>query len=149
MYDVMKKANKKVFATSMAAVLAASAIVPVASAEAAESINVDQFVVLKDGKNITLDKAIFEDALVEGIVSTDEVKYVKGTDSKVYDMALFNDFLVEADGNIDEAFKLLSKTSNSVDVPTVEGAIVDGELVANDETPEEKVNETFFYNLAA
>lgn len=141
---------KKVVKTSLAAVLVASAIVPAATAEAAQTQNVQDFVVSKDGKNLTVNTTLFNEAIVEGMIKGNDVTFIKSTNGKIYSKTNFDEALVEANGNVEAALVMLEKANLEVELTTVEGEFnTNGELVAKDETPEEKVNETFFYNLAA
>ena len=142
--------GKKIMKTSLAAVLAASAIVPVASAEAAQQFTFDKVVVAKDGKNLEISFDLFNELLGD-VVSTADLRYVTDNAGNHYDLALFNEYLSEYDGDFDKTITALAEAKLAVtDVTVQEGVVNDkGELVGKGETPEEKVNETFFYNLAA
>ncbi|CEA01895.1 hypothetical protein BN1050_01061 [Metalysinibacillus saudimassiliensis] len=149
----MAKKIKKFGATTLAAVLASSALVPAAlAADPVQQQQVDEVVIVKDGKNITVTLDKYEAALRAEIFTGSEVKYVVSGE-KIYKLTDYETALRSSDNNTpEEAIALLSKNDDKYaqkNLQTVEGEIKNGELVAKDETPEEKVNETFFYNLAA
>lgn len=145
----MSKQGKKVTALSAAAVLAASAIVPVAATAApAQAQEIDYVIFTTDsGKLASLPMEDYDLALGAGIVAV-EPTHVQLTDGSVYDMDDFN-LALGATNNLEEAIALLIENGSKVTSEVKPGEINDGKVVIGDETPEEKVNETFFYNLAA
>lgn len=128
--------GKKIMKTSLAAVLAASAIVPVASAEAAQQFTFEKVVVAKDGKNLEISFDLFNELLGD-VVSTADLRYVTDNAGNHYDLALFNEYLSEYDGDFDKTITALAEAKLAVtDVTVQEGFVNDkGELVGKDETP--------------
>ena len=144
----MKKPFKTLSSATLAAVFAASAIVPVASAEAATNKQIDEVVFSKDKELISLTAVEYNDAFEAGLLANDTISHIKVGD-KYFTAEQFNDAF-EAQSNLEEAIKLLEEKATPAELKDVtQGTIKDGQLVGKDETPEEKVNETFFYNLAA
>lgn len=147
----MVKPYKVLSKASMAAVIAASAIVPAATASAADVQKEVEYVVFeKDGQLLKLTLDDYAVAYTLGKINkTEQVKYVQDTKGTVY---LLDDYAVAytlTNKDVDKAFDRLAKENKEVKVDNVaDGKIVDGKVVG-DETSEEKVNETFFYNLAA
>ena len=134
---------------SLAAVFAASAIVPVASAEAAQALDIEKVVFTQDGNLVTLTYEDYLEALEAGVLKS-ELTHVQATDGKVYSYENYVEALEVSKNDPAAALGLLNKSGDEIKNPKLsEGQVdKDGNVVA-DETPEEKVNETFFYNLAA
>lgn len=148
----MTKQGKKVTALSAAAVLAASAIVPVASAApaapAAEAATISHVVfTTESGQLASLPMDKYNAALSAGAI-TAKPTHVQLSDGKAYTMEQYNGALSASAGSVEEATKLLAEKAKPTTAEVTEGKVSNGNVVT-DETPEEKVNETFFYNLAA
>lgn len=150
----MKKPYKVLSTAALATVFASSALVPViAQAEETQiQAAIDSVLVEKDGKVFELDFFLFNELVGEG--ETFDIKYVKAG-GKTFTPAQFNEAFGEA-STISEVADLLANAGlyEPTEV-TVDGTVEineNGELVFTetpDETPEENLNETFFYNLAA
>lgn len=137
----------------MAAVLASSALVPTMVAQAADTqaVNVKEVVFEYQGKLLQLPLVEYLDAESLGeLDGTQAVKYIKDNKGNAYNLIDYLDAYALNDNNVEAAFKELEteKKEVTLDQEVTDGKIVDGKVVG-DETPEEKVNETFFYNLAA
>lgn len=144
----MKKPFNVLSKTTMAAFLATSALVPAAVAHAEESVNIEEIIVAHEGKIYSVSFEDFNEMMDED--ASFEILQVK-FGGKYYS---FEDF----SSAIDETTSL-TETKNLLEeyeYDFSEEYPVDGVVENNgqgpefkDETPEEKVNETFFYNLAA
>ena len=145
----MTKQGKKVTALSAAAVLAASAIVPVASAApAAEAATISHVVfTTESGQLASLPMDKYNAALSAGAI-TAKPTHVQLSDGKAYTMEQYNGALSASAGSVEEATKLLAEKAKPTTAEVTEGKVTNGNVVT-DGIPEEKVNETFFYNLAA
>ena len=136
---------------SMAAILATAAIVPAATASAeAVQTDVAKVVFEQDGKTLSLPVKEYNKAKALGTLDgTQEVKYVTDTKGNSYLASDYKKAFALNGKDKAEALNKLAADNKQQDLPNItEGKIVDGKVVS-DETPEEKVNETFFYNLAA
>lgn len=146
----MKKNIKKISATSLAAVLASTALVPVASAAEVNEVekSVQQLVIVQDGKNVTIDTSVYADYLEEGI-NLGAVSYIISNNGNVYSLDVYADFLEEYP-TLEETFEALQDKGLSVEnLELTEGKVEDGKLVTEDEQPEDRLNETLIYNFAA
>lgn len=137
----------------MAAVLASSALVPTMVAQAADTsvVSVSEVVFEYQGQLLQLPLVEYLDAESLGdLDGTQSVKYIKDNKGNVYNLVDYLDAYALNNNSAEEAFKELQadKKEVTLEQEIADGKIVDGKVVA-DETPEEKVNETFFYNLAA
>lgn len=149
----MGKQLKKIAKYSMAAALASSALVPSAVALAADEKEVAtdiSFVVVKNEQGlIKLDLEAYNAALAFDEIKDTDVQYVVADNGDIFTLDAYNAELAFADSPA-EALKTLTENNAAKDIVVKDGKISeDGKAVAEDETPEEKVNETFFYNLAA
>ncbi|WP_108307357.1 hypothetical protein [Metalysinibacillus jejuensis] len=151
----MGKQLKKIAKYSMAAALATSALVPSAVALAADEKAVAKDitkVVVKNANDVLVELDIqnYGAALLFDTIVDTDIKYIVADNGDVYDLQDYGQALLFNDT---KEGALESLKDKAVDVNTLdikEGTISeDGKAVPNDETPEEKVNETFFYNLAA
>lgn len=146
---------KKTAMTGLAAVLATSAVVPaaVASAENTATTALKEVVLqLTDGSKVQVDYDAYKAAKTAEIEWAETAKVIGtvGSDKVTYDIKDFIEAKTAAEGDLAETLELLTKNKKPAELNDVKPAEVkDGELVIKDETPEEKVNETFFYNLAA
>lgn len=146
----LKKPFNTLSKSAFAAVIASSALVPVA-AQAAEATQPIEGVVVKtaDGQFASLSFEKYQEALAVGILSAKDITHVVGNDNKNYTMEKYQEALAIT-GNLTAAMEKLEEVNaEDKDSKVLEGEIKDGKVVVADETPEEKVNETFFYNLAA
>ncbi|KFL42825.1 hypothetical protein CH76_10270 [Lysinibacillus sp. BF-4] len=145
----MTKPFKTLSTAALAAVFASSALVPVASAEApAAAASVEKVVVEQDGKLIEITQKEYIDLFLAG--KEPKVKFITLNDEKTYTVEQYTDAFLSNSLDNDKALEQLSEKATAVTPENVLPGKVneDGQIVA-DETPEEKVNETFFYNLAA
>lgn len=146
-----KKFNKATKA-SLATLLATSAIVPVASAntEAVANDIVSVVFEYEPGKfaKYSLDEYGFN--LSIGAIKNTNISHVIDNGGNIYTLDDYGFSLGLANGDKTAAFESLKKENVAVDIKPTEGSIDEnGNVVGKDETPEENVNETFFYNLAA
>lgn len=124
---------------TMAAVIAASAVVPVA-AQAAEAEQGIKEVALKtaDGKIATLSLEVYKKALAGKAIKTEDVTHVIANDDKAYPMEAYKKALAGAKGDTNLALEMLDKKgANDTTTSIFEGEIKNGKLVAKDETPSE------------
>lgn len=142
----LKKPLKVLSTAGLATVFATSALVPVAAAEqpVEQNLEVTEYAVVKDGKILTVSVEAYGDYLVESDV--EEVQ-AYGVDGKYFNVEDFGDFLVEY-GTVEATVEALEKAGKALTEEVVDGEIIDGEIVAKDEQPEDRLNETFFYNVA-
>lgn len=147
----MKKPFKVLTSSALAATLAVSAITPaiVLADENAEEYVV-QDVVFLDGDKLA--EIPFEDysTALEFEEINDEVMFVRYPNGKTFK---FEDYSTEfdfADYNPEETYKSLLANSEELTDKIYEGYIdEDGKVrVKADEQPEDRLNETFFYNVA-
>lgn len=146
----MKKNIKAISATSLAAVLASTALVPVASAAEVNEVekSVQQLVIVQDGKNITIDASVYADYLEEGI-NLGTISYIISNNGNIYALDVYADFLEEYP-TLEETFEALQDKGLSVEnLELTEGKVEDGKLVTEDEQSEDRLNETLVYNFAA
>lgn len=149
----MGKQLKKIAKYSMATALATSALVPSAVAFAADekvvATDITKVVVENEkGQLVELDLEQYSRAALMGAMKDTDIKYVVANNDEVYDLEQYSRALLMNAGNKEVALELIKEDAIK-DAPILKGEISeDGKAVA-DETPEEKVNETFFYNLAA
>lgn len=146
---------KKTAITGLAALLATSAVVPAAVASADNSaVTALKEVVLEltDGSKVQVDYEAYKAAKTAEIEWAEKAKVIGtvGSDEATYAIKDFIEAKTAAEGDLAATLTLLAENKKPVEIKDVKKAEVkDGELVVKDETPEEKVNETFFYNLAA
>lgn len=145
---LMAKPFKKLSATGLAAALVASSIVPAVSAETPAAAPAVQDVVVKqDGKLISISMDDYSTLLGAG--KTPEIAFITLNNGETFDIEQFGDAL-GATLELNKALTYLADEATPATPENVLTGSVDekGNIVA-DQTPEEKVNETFFYNLAA
>ena len=144
----MKKPLNVLSKSAMAAVLASSALVPVAVQAAEAPVSVDKILVEKDGKIFELSYDVFNELTGEG----HEFKIVNVVvNNKTFKVEDFNEAFGESETLAEATATLDAEELYHPVKVDVAGNVTAGENGPqfNDETPEEKVNETFFYNLAA
>ncbi|BAK17771.1 ABC-type polar amino acid transport system, ATPase component [Solibacillus silvestris StLB046] len=144
----MAKNYKKLTKAGLAAALVTSAIVPVASAATPAAAEEVSYVIIdQDGKLVKISIEDYSTLLGGGQNPT--VKYITLTNEETFTIDQFSEVL-GATLELGATLTYLANNSEPTAPSNVsEGSIVDGELVVEDETPEENSNETFFYNLAA
>ena len=149
----MGKQLKKIAKYSMTAVLATSALVPSAVAFAADekpvAKDVTHIVVENESGLVKLNLEDYGTALALGIMKDTDVKYVVADNGEIFSLEDYGTALALSDNAKEKALEVLAKDSLQQDVKVKEGTISEDGKAVTDETPEEKVNETFFYNLAA
>ena len=145
----MTKPFKTLSTAALAAVFASSALVPVASAEApAEAIAVEKVIVEQEGKLIEITMSEYVNLFLSGKEPT--VKFITLNDEKTYTVEQYADaFLANSLDNEKALEQLAEKATPTTPENVLPGKVDENNQIVADETPEEKVNETFFYNLAA
>lgn len=147
----MNKPFKTLSTAALAAVFASSALVPVASAEVApaQAASLSKIIVEYNGQNVALTVSDYSDLLDAGKINPATVKYVELSTGDKYTLDAYSEAL-DALSNVEDTAEYLAEKGTPSEVKDVkDGTIKDGEIQVEDGTPEEKVNETFFYNLAA
>lgn len=145
----MNKPFKVLSATSLATVMAASALIPVASVSANEiqELDVAEFAIVKDGKILKVSADEYnETLLIQGFA--EEATAFGLTNDKYYEANDYNEALLIL-GTEEEALADLDNSDLELDLPTVDAYLdEEGYFQAKDEQPEDRLNETFFYNVA-
>jgi len=148
----MKKPLKVLSATALASVMAVSTLTPVAAAEQPSkeaNYEIKEFIFVDGEKLAKL--SIDEYGLAHMLSEVkDEIKYITYNDDKTYTL---DDYALEymLNGQDAEAAKAeLDSSYEAVSQKIYEGYIdEDGKVrVKADEQPEDRLNETFFYNVA-
>jgi len=145
----MKKPMKTLSTAALATLFATTAIVPVAAADtpAEAQYEIEHVVLDNEGKNYTVSLADFNEAVGENVEM--KVAHVK-VNGKYYTLADFNEAVGESD-SLEEALKSLEESYDEVDL-NVDGTFdfdeETGDWVYQDAQPEDRLNETFFYNVA-
>lgn len=120
---MLRKSHKKGLRSSLALILAVTAIVPLAVTSAtAETHDLDKAIVTKNGVNYSLPMQTYREALVERYLQGSEVTFLKSSDGKVYSIQHYKEALVEAGGSPTSALALLAGTNYAKTVSTVEGS---------------------------
>ena len=147
----MKKPLKVLSSTALAAVFTATSLVPVAAAsETAESVTFDLVVLEKDGNYYEIDKSEY---YAEKLLGTEfaPFKIVKSSEGKYYKKDDFYSYKLIT-STITEAFQELDVDKKALDLGKTGKVVIDektGEVsYVLDEQPEDRLNETFFYNVA-
>ena len=150
----MKKPLKVLSSAALATVFTASTLVPVAAAEAKVPVEATQLedITLKteDGKLAYISYEEYAEALTAKIVSVKGITHIGAADGSRYSYEDFSEALSAAK-NVEKALELLYKSgSQDNDAEIYEGFFdEDNKLQAKvDEQPEDRLNETFFYNVA-
>lgn len=143
----MKKPLKVLSSTALAAALMSSSLVPAAvmAAEDQQEVNLDAVVLENDGKFYTAELESYVEASTEQFSMSE--KFVQ-VGEKYFTVEDFIEAQVEA-GNLDDTAKLLQDSYKPVSV-NIDGKLIaeDGKWIYQDEQPEDRLNETFFYNVA-
>ena len=147
----MKKPLKVLSATALASVMMAGTLVPVAAAATPEQNNQYKIenIVFKDGENLAyLSVADYNMSVALNEVN-DTVAYVTYPDGSTYPLEDYNMSYVLSE-TAEDVKKDLEENSQAVEDKIYEGYIDDnGKVRAKvDEQPEDRLNETFFYNVA-
>lgn len=147
----MKKPLKVLSAGALATVFAASALTPVAAATV-EDNKVDQYVlqdvVFHDGDKLAkIPFSLYTKELAFKTID-DQVAYVMYPNGEMYDLALYTKELAFNNNDAKATYEALK--DNAIEEEVYEGYIDDkGKVRAKaDEQPEDRLNETFFYNAA-
>lgn len=143
----MKKPLKVLSSTALAAALMSSSLVPAAvmAAEDQQQVSLDAVVLENDGKLYTAELGNYIEASTEQFSMSE--KYVQVGD-KYFTVEDFIEAQVEA-GSLDETAKLLQDSYKPVSLDIAGQFIAeDGNWIYQDEQPEDRLNETFFYNVA-
>ena len=143
----MKKSVKKISTTGLAAAFVVSAIVPVAAAETPATA-VQQVIVEVEGKLVQITMSEYIELFMGGKEPT--VKYITLNNGETFSKEQYVEAFMGSDMDNDVALTVLADDEEPAtpNAPVAEGSVKDGEIVIGD-TPEENLNETFFYNLAA
>ena len=147
----MKKPLNVLSKTALAAVFASSAIIPTAvqAAETPVEYTLNEVVLEKSDKLYVAELPDYLEANTEGFEMFPA--YVKAGD-KYYKMANYVEAAVEVNNNMTEAASMLNKYYDPVELE-FNGVLDVNEdgwyFKDHDEQPEDRLNETFFYNFAA
>jgi hypothetical protein len=110
----MTKKTKVVVKSTIAAALAATAVVPVIAAPAsAAAAPVTEVVYVTDGKNVSLSFETFTAALNAEVLTNLDIKYVKAADGNYYTFADFSDAL-NATETLEEALQTLADNAEEL-----------------------------------
>jgi len=130
----MAKNKKALTKSAIAAALAASAVIPVAAAPAAAATSpVVEVVYVVDGQNAVLDFDTFTNAF-NADANVLDIAYVKVSNGNYY---TFDDFsqAFNASATLEDAVQLLTDaTGLAKNIEVVPGAVVDGEVVIDQDT---------------
>ena len=145
--------KNKLVKASTAALFITSAIVPVASANVtAESATdiLDVVIKLEDGTFVKFDIGEYGSLLAFERIKNTNVTHVIDNVGNVYDIGVYGSALAITSGDPEKALAGLLNEQQTEDITIVQGDVEeDGTVVVKDQTPEENLNETFFYNLVA
>jgi len=149
----MSKPLKVLSTAALASVFAASALVPTAVVEAAEpqetvAAKTIENVIFKtkDGQLAYISLDLYMKA--HSTIITEGPTYIKGDNEVYYDL---EDYMkaFSAGKDLEKTLAILHSKDKGLAIDkVVEGKITDKEVVAKDEQPEDRLNETFFYNVA-
>lgn len=119
---------KKTLTFSLAALVAATALVPVVSTEAATTNSIKELVFIKGNKDIKISNSLYQDAFTEGLVNNNDLRYIQLDNLKYYDRNLYSDAISEFNTNA-EALKYLANSNKHSNITPVDGEFKDGQLV--------------------
>lgn len=120
--------SKKVTALSTAAVLAASAIVPVAaSAAPTEAVKISHVVFTTENGLASLPMADYNAALAANVLNV-KASHVQLANGETYKMADYNAALAASNGDTVKAIELLTENENPVTSKVTPGEVVDGKV---------------------
>lgn len=119
---------KKTLTFSLAALVAATALVPVVSTEAATTNSIKELVFTKGNKDIKISNSLYQDAFTEGLVNNNDLRYIQLDNLKYYDRNLYSDAISEFNTNA-EALKYLANSNKHSNITPVDGEFKDGQLV--------------------
>ncbi|AXI01182.1 hypothetical protein DV702_16510 [Sporosarcina sp. PTS2304] len=124
--------TKKPFNTlskaALAAALATTALIPVASADAATAYSIDEVVIAQGGQQLAISSSDYREAVIEGSVNPATVGHVKSSNGKYYSSTDFREAVIET-GSETAALESLNGSSKDKAITTVPGKFVDGKLV--------------------
>lgn len=149
----MKKPIKVLSAASLAAVFTATAIVPVAAQAAEQPVNLTEQVILEvEGKLVAVSLQDFKDAKTVELdwAKNENIKSVVTSEGEVYKLKDFKDAKTVAENDPVKTLEILQdeKLQQDTEYSEAEVSEEDGSLIIADEQPEDRLNETFFYNVA-
>ncbi|PID21742.1 hypothetical protein CSV61_08560 [Sporosarcina sp. P3] len=122
---------KKTLTYSLAALVAATALVPAVSTEAVSANTIQELVFTKDGKDIKISNSLYQDAFTEGLVRNNDLKYIQLDNLKYYNKDLYSDAISEFNSNA-EALKFLAGSNKHSNITPVDGEFKNGQLVAKE-----------------
>ncbi|PIC80026.1 hypothetical protein CSV75_08635 [Sporosarcina sp. P18a] len=122
---------KKTLTYSLVALVAATALVPVVSTQAASANSIKELVFTKDGKDIKISNSLYQDAFTEGLIRNNDLKYIQLDNLKYYNKDLYSDAISEFNSNL-EALKYLAGSNKHSDITPVDGEFKNGQLVATE-----------------
>ena len=153
----MNKPFKVLSSVALASVMSVSALTPVAAAEnTQEQINVQEFIFENhEGYTVKVSLDMYNAAFDLGAIDTKNNKFVKGTDNQYYSIDKYN-AAFDIAGTPEGAMKILAE-KNQHEIDVEEDKIYSAEFNKDtkqfdaiiDDQPEDRLNETFFYNFAA
>lgn len=135
----MSKLIKKVTTTSAAAVLAATAIVPVAASaqdNVADTEITHAIFTTDSGALASIEMALYEQALIAGAIDASKVSHIQLGNGEVYPMELYEQALMTSSSPA-EAAQLLIDQVDPVEEKVSEGKISEGEVIIEGEQPEQ------------
>ena len=149
----MKKPIKVLSAASLAAVFSATAIVPVAAQAAEQPVNLTEQVILEvEGKLVAVSLQDFKAAKTAKLdwAKNENIKSVVTSEGEVYKLEDFKAAKTAAKGDPVKTLEILQdeKLQQDTEYSEAEVSEEDGSLIIADEQPEDRLNETFFYNVA-
>ena len=134
----------------MVAALAATSLTPVAAAQVEETLTISDVVFVSvEGPLAKVDMSTYNFALGEKVVDAKNVTHILLNSGEAYPMSAYNFALGESAGNNQKAIDLLKANVDPITDEVLPGTIQEDGSVTVDEQPEDRLNETFFYNFAA
>ena len=145
----MKKPFKVLTTSAMVAALAATSLIPVAAAQAEETLTISDVVFVSvEGPLAKVDMSTYNFALGEKVVNPKDVTHILLSSGEAYPMSAYNFALGESEGNNQKAIELLKANVDPITDEVLPGEIQEDGTVTVGEQPEDRLNETFFYNVA-
>ena len=146
----MAKPYNVISKTAMIAALTASSLMP-AAVQASEVKDVattieDTIFTYDDKEFLSIPFDEYREAVSADVISPEGYKYIKADNGKYYSFEDYRE-AVSAFDTLEEAFNVLEP----VNLDAVKEGMIDVDskkVVAKDEQPEDRLNETFFYNVA-
>jgi len=148
----VKKPFKVMSAAGMIAVMASSTITPVMAAENPVSQgSIAEYAIIQNDQILKVSVNDYDEALMELEDKVTKVQVYITNTGKAYLVKDFDEALMEANGNVSDAIKMLAEDEESLELTYAQkdSYINDDGKFVYDEQPEDRLNETFFYNFAA